>query len=90
FLGASVQGGAFHTDDPAVVSPPGHRSLRDTEVTYREIRVGAGMRWPLTDACTLELEGGWMADRRFDYDDRDLTVKTDDAAYGRIFVSTRF
>lgn len=88
--GASLQGGAFHTDDPSLRAPVGHAGLRDTEVTYREIRLGTGVRWPLSDKFTLELEAGWVADHRFDYHDRGLTVKVDGAPYGQLGVSGRF
>ncbi|MBI2518649.1 MAG: hypothetical protein HYV95_17380 [Opitutae bacterium] len=90
YAGASFRGGAFHTDDPAVAAPVGQAGLRDTEVTYREIRLGAGVRWPLSDQFTLELEAGWAADRRFDYNERGLTVKIDGAPYAQLGISGRF
>lgn len=90
FTGAGVQGGSFHTDDASVVAPAGYPSLRDTEVDYREIRVGLGARWALDGGTRIELEGGWTVDRRFDYDDRNVTVKVDNAPYVRLSLNTRF
>jgi hypothetical protein len=90
FFGASFQGGSFHVDDPSLVPPAGYPSLRDTKVDYREIRTGGGVRWSVSPAVSLDVEAGWMFDRRFDYFDRSLEVKTDGAFYARIGLSARF
>jgi hypothetical protein len=90
FVAASFQGGNFHMDDPAVIPPAGYPGLRDTEVSYREIFLGAGYAWPLTENLSAEIEAGWMADRRFDYNDRGLVVKTDGASTVRFSVNARF
>lgn len=90
FAGASLLGGAFHTDDPSLIAPINQASLRDAKVTYREIRLGAGVRWPLSARFALQLEAGWVADRRFDYRDRGLVVKTDGAGYGQLSLFSRF
>jgi len=90
YFGAGFQGGSFHTDDPGVRPPAGYPSLRDTYVDYREIRVGGGIRWALSPTMRLDLEAGWMIDRRFDYYDRSLEVKTDGAVYGRVGLTAKF
>jgi hypothetical protein len=89
FGGGSFQGGGFAFDDPQLRSS-GTISLRDTYVDYREIRVGGGLRWNLGKAVALELEGGWVVDRRFDYYERSLEVKTDGASFWHLGVTTRF
>lgn len=89
FGGGSFQGGGFAIDDPQLRSS-GTISLRDTYVDYREIRVGGGLRWTLAKTVALELEGGWVVDRRFDYYERSLEVKTDGAAFWHVGVTTRF
>jgi len=89
FGGGSFQGGGFAFDDPQLRSS-GTISLRDTYVDYREIRVGGGLRWNLGKAVALELEGGWVVDRRFDYYERSLEVKTDGASFWHLEVTTRF
>lgn len=90
FAGASFQGGSFRIDDPGLRPPPGYPHLRDTYVDYREIRLGLGARWAASPTVRLEVEAGWLADRRFDYYDRLLEVKTDGALYGRVGVTARF
>ncbi|MBL9207093.1 MAG: TonB-dependent receptor [Opitutaceae bacterium] len=90
FFGASFQGGGFHVDDAALAAPAGYPSLRDTEMAYREIRAGGGVRWALSPEFSIDLEAGWMFDRRFDYYDRSLEVKTDGAVFARVGVTARF
>jgi hypothetical protein len=90
FFGASFQGGGFAVDDAALPVPAGYPRLRDTVVDYREIRIGGGLRMPLGEGLRLELEAGWMVDRRFDYHERSLEVKTDGAASVRLGLSARF
>ncbi len=90
FAGVSFQGGNYHVDDPALTPPVGYPSLRDTEVDYREIYIGGGYAWPLTKTLSAEIEAGWMADRRFDFNDRGLVVKTDGAPTARFSLSARF
>jgi hypothetical protein len=90
FAAASFQGGNFHVDDPAIIPPVGYPSLRDTEVSYREIFLGAGYAFPLAENLSAEIEAGWMADRRFDYNDRGLVVKTDGAPTARFSLKARF
>jgi len=89
FGGGSLQGGGFAIDDPRLQSA-GTISLRDTYVDYQEIRAGAGVRWALTETVSLEIEGGWVVDRRFDYYERGLEVKTDGASFWHVELSTRF
>ncbi|MBM3873713.1 MAG: hypothetical protein FJ382_08255 [Verrucomicrobia bacterium] len=89
FGGGSFQGGGFAIDDPQLRSS-GTISLRDTYVDYREIRAGGGLRWALGKALSLELEGGWVVDRRFDYYERSLEVKTDGASFWHVGLTTRF
>lgn len=89
FGGGSLRGGGFAIDDPKLRSS-GTISLRDTYVDYSEIRMGGGVRWSLTPTVSLELESGWVVDRRFDYYERSLEVKTDGAAFWHVAVSSRF
>jgi hypothetical protein len=44
----------------------------------------------LTETVSLEIEGGWVVDRRFDYYERGLEVKTDGASFWHVELSTRF
>lgn len=59
----------------------GNPLLNDDQVTYREIRVGAGARWNVTRSLRLFAEGGWAIDRRFQFDRANLLLNGDGAPY---------
>lgn len=82
--GLRFQGGTYHVETALA---PG---LGDTYLEYREIRVGAGFEWRINDSFSVNLDGGLVADRRFDYFERDYELKGDSAAYLSIGISTRF
>jgi hypothetical protein len=82
--GLRFQGGTYHV---ATALAPG---LGDTFLEYREIRVGGGFEWKLSDSFLLNLDGGVVADRRFDYFERGFEVKGDSTAYFAIGISARF
>lgn len=82
--GLRFQGGTYHV---GTALAPG---LGDTYLEYREIRVGGGFEWKLSDSLSVNLDGGMVADRRFDYFDRDYELKGKSAAYLSIGISARF
>lgn len=83
--GLRFQGGTYHVETALA---PG---LGDTYLEYREIRVGAGFEWKLSDSLSVNLDGGMVADRRFDYFERGYELKGgDSAAYLSIGLSARF
>lgn len=73
--------GAAQTVDPA--------RLANTYVNYRELRAGLRAAFNITEKTVLSLEGGWMASRRFDYFDRDYTLKGKSAAYVTLALDAR-
>jgi hypothetical protein len=87
-LGATMQGGGYR-----VTKTPGNSGRDDlagTYVNYREIRVGIRAAYKIAQKASLSVEGGWMADRRFDYYDRDYEIKGRSAAYMTAGVNVRF
>lgn len=84
----TAQGGGFRVTK----SPNGtlRSDLGNTYVNYREIRLGARVAYKFTDKASVSIEGGWMADRRFDYHDRDYELKGKDAAYVKIGLDIKF
>lgn len=79
-LGAGVgfQGGSFRVNrdprpTPASVGP----SLANTYLDYREIRAGLSFDYALTPALELSLDAGVIADRKFDWFDRDYQLDGD-------------
>ncbi len=87
-LSATMQGGGYR-----VTKTPGNSGrgdLANTHVNYREIRAGVRATYKIAGKTSLSLEGGWMADRRFDYYDRDYEIKGKPAAYMTAGVDVKF
>lgn len=82
--GLRYQAGTYHVETALA---PG---LDDTYLEYREIRVGGGVEWRLNDTFTMHLDGGLVADRSFDYFERDYELQGDSAAYFSFGLSARF
>ena len=80
FAGGEFSGSAFRVakDFGTRTGRPG---LNDQDITYREIRVGAGLQYTFSKRIIGIVEAGWMVDRRFVYDDRDLQLNGDGAPF---------
>lgn len=68
----------------------GNRGLDNDRVAYREITLGGGVSWKFHPAVTLEVQGGYVVDRRFDYEQSDLILDSEPAAYIQAGLSTAF
>ncbi|XHR27825.1 MAG: DUF6268 family outer membrane beta-barrel protein [Chthoniobacteraceae bacterium] len=65
--------------------------LDGTYMDYTELRVGVGLSGKVYRSFTLELEGGYMPYRDFDYHNNSLNPQTiNGAPYGQISLSSRF
>ena len=89
FAGSGFYGGAFRVADD-FGRTHGQTNLDNQIVNYREIRVGAGLRYRVGQRLSAELEGGWMIDRRFHYNDRHLLLNGDGAPYVGVFANLSF
>jgi len=90
-LGATVQGGSFRiAEDPRPVSVTVGPRLDDTYLDYREIRVGLGADYRFNDSLSLGVEAGLIADQRFEYHERDFTLKGGTAAFFMLSFTGRF
>lgn len=89
YAGASLRGGTFR-----VASDFGRRRgrplLDDQEVDFREITLGMGMRWELSKTLSAGVALGWMLDRRFEYESRDLLLNGDGAPALSLHLSGSF
>lgn len=85
----SVQGGSYRITEDLGPAPRGGR-LNNTYVDYREIRVGAGADYNVTEKIKLTAEAGVMADRRFDFHDRGYKLKGDPAPYVTLAITCNF
>jgi hypothetical protein len=65
----------------------GNPVLNDDQVTYRELRVGGGVRWDLNRRFRLTVEGGYALDRRFEFDRGNVLLNGDGAPYFTVGVS---
>ena len=64
--------------------------LDDQNVGYRELSAGAGARWQLAPNVAFSASVGWLFDRRFEFDDRNLLLNGDGAATFQISLSGTF
>jgi hypothetical protein len=90
FAGGSFAGGTYAVDARRLTTPAGYPRLDETKLDYREIRVGAGVRHRVSQVLNLELEAGTTVDRSFDYFDRNLKVKAEDAGFLALSVVATF
>lgn len=90
FVGADLKGGTFRTDGDFGDAHDLSR-LNDAWVEYEEIRVGGGLAWKAFGACTVEIEGGYLPYREFNFHRADRRFESDGgAAYGQMAVSAKF
>ncbi len=82
--GVSMSGGSFHVGE---AQAPG---IRDTLLSYREIRVGVSADYHLSPALAVGVEMGSTVQRKFDYFDRDFDLDGDNVGYLRLSVSGKF
>lgn len=61
--------------------------LDDDQVTYRELRVGGGLRWQFHRLFRLAAEGGYALDRRFEFDRANLLLNGDGAPFFTVSVA---
>lgn len=78
FASANLRGGTFRVAQD-FGRKHGRPSLDDQDIGYRELSAGAGARWTVSPAISLNAAAGWMFDRRFEFDDRDLLFNGDGA-----------
>ncbi|WP_404424338.1 DUF6268 family outer membrane beta-barrel protein [Nibricoccus sp. IMCC34717] len=79
-LGLSVGTGTYRTGSVRQ-GPAGTPDLSDSWFNYRELRVGPALSWQVNNTFRTSFETGLVIDRRFEFDDRNVIVRSDDAAY---------
>lgn len=88
--GATVQGGAYRlTRNPIAGSAAGAR-VADAKLDYREIRLGVGAMWTLSEWLTLSVDAGVAVDQRFDFHQRGLEYRGSDELFGVVALSGSF
>jgi len=89
FAGVNLRGGTFRVADD-FGRRRGRPALDHQDVGYRELTAGAGVRWQLSPGIALNAGAGWMLDRRFVFDDRDLLLNGDGAPMFQLTLTGRF
>jgi len=90
YLGGDFDDGTYRVDR-GLGDALGRRRLGNAIVEYDEIHVGGGLSWKASKAITLELEGGYLPYREFDFHRADTHYSNDDGApYGRMSFNAQF
>jgi hypothetical protein len=89
FAGMNLRGGTFRVADD-FGRRRGRPALDRQDISYRELTAGAGVRWNLGSGLALNAGAGWMFDRRFEFDDRDLLLNGDGAPLLQLTLTGRF
>jgi hypothetical protein len=89
FAGAGMRGGTFRVAED-FGRRRGRAQLDNQDVDFREITLGAGARWEFSRTLSAGVTLGWMLDRRFEYENRDLLLNGDGAPTLSFFVGGSF
>jgi hypothetical protein len=89
YAGASLRGGTFQVAED-FGRRRGRPLLDEQKIDFREISLGAGARWELSRTLFAGVGLGWMLDRRFEYEDRDLLFNGDGAPMFSVHLSGSF
>ena len=87
--GGGFRGGAYRVAED-FGTRIGRPQLNDDDVTYREARVGAGFVWQLNEKISAAVDGGWLIDRRFAYENARLQLNGDGAPFFQLALRARF
>lgn len=88
--GGTVQGSAYRLTRNPVAGVPGGARVAGAELDYRELRVGVGLNYKVTEWLTLSADAGVAVDQRFEFHERGLTYRGSDEFFGVIGVGGRF
>jgi len=83
------QGGSFHTSKTYGDSV-GMSKLNDRNLDYNEVRVGAGADYAVMKNVNVELTGGAVVYREFDFDNANFSPKVDPAPYVQLGIKVGF
>lgn len=89
YVGGELLSGSYRVNHD-LGTPKGLAKLDNAIVSYREIRVGGGVKYDILPNLSAEAEGGYMVDREFDFWDEGTRVDTDGAPYVKLGLSASF
>lgn len=88
FGGADLHYGTYHVND--VRGLVRSVDLDDSIVDYTEIRGGVGLKWKVARSVDLQLQGGSMLYREFDFHGHDITFRGKPSLYGEFGIVASF
>lgn len=89
YAGAGLRGGTFRVAED-FGRKRGRAALDNQDVDFREITAGVGARWKASPTLSVQAGVGWMIDRRFEYEERNLLLNGDGAPTFSLSVSGAF
>lgn len=90
FGGAEVKDGTFRVGKN-FGSEHGNTALNNAVLDYTEVRTGVGASWKISSILKLDIEAGYMAYRKFNFDRADVGFESSSgAAYGQIIIGSQF
>lgn len=87
WAGGQLAGGSFRTDRDNTITPA---KLNGAQVDYAEYRVGGGFIYSPAENLSIDLGGGYVIQRQFDFHRADIKYKTDGAPYLRVELRAGF
>ena len=92
YLGADVDDGTYRVDQGVGSAlGKGKKLLSGGVLEYDELRIGSGLSWKASKGVTLELEGGYLPYREFDYHRAGQSYSNENgAAYGQVSLDAQF
>jgi len=89
YAGGELKGGSYRTGNDFGTNS-GNPALNNALVNYTEIRAGAGFSYKIHPAVTVDLDGGWVVSRSYDYFRADTKMKSDGAPYAQVALKAKF
>lgn len=87
WVGGELTGGSFRTDRDNAIVPA---KLNGAQVDYSEYRVGGGLIYSPCKNVSVDLGGGYVVQREFDFHRADVKFQSDGAPYLRLEVKAKF
>jgi hypothetical protein len=89
FVGANLKGGSYRMSEN-FGREHGRNGLNSSIVNYSEVRLGAGATWKALPNLDVNLEGGYIPTRTFDYARANTRVKLEAAPYVELSATAKF
>ena len=87
WVGGELTGGSFRTDRNNHIVPA---KLDGAQVDYSEYRVGGGLIYSPCNNVSVDLGGGYVVQREFDFHRADVKFQSDGAPYLRLELKAKF